>query len=202
MISGLRQKEGGKGVQKASPAVLGNHPGWITLLLSNPRITIISTGGSRYLKTATVCRTGVQKVLLELVPHTNKSRIPKQKTRVSEVVVFRFWEGRSVRKPYPDISLKAGCSQEIYHRRSYTTGDLSRRNGQTYSEPQQANSKYLKIFSYPSFGGLSFVTEESILLCAHLSGGSHSPVNPTGFQVVPSRFSPRIKLLQEQACLL
>lgn len=62
------------------PAMLDSHPGWITLLLSNLRtITIISTAG-RYLETAAQCR----KALLELMPHRNKTRIP----RAAEIVVF------------------------------------------------------------------------------------------------------------------
>lgn len=75
----LSQREGGE---------LDSHPGWITLLLSNLRmITIIPTAGIQ--KTAAVSR----KALLELMPHSNKIRIPRQKASAGEGSGYRKSSG-------------------------------------------------------------------------------------------------------------
>lgn len=80
--------------------MLDSHPLQITLLISQLRtMSIIFTAGIWRLQLCTrqVCR----KAPLELMPHSNITRIPRQKARAAQVVVLRSEEDSSFRKPYP-----------------------------------------------------------------------------------------------------
>lgn len=66
------------------PAMPGSHPGGITAL-QHPEDDHHPLHSSD-LETAADCR----KAMLKLMAHSNKARIPRQKARAAEVVVFRL----------------------------------------------------------------------------------------------------------------